>query len=161
MTPTLPPDADPNTLATMALDAARKAGATYADIRINRYRNQYIGTREEKLQWISDGESFGFGVRVLAGGAWGFASSTQVTRDMVVQMAQQAVLVARANAAIQKECAANTVQLHLNRSKNSGQTTANRGAKMVTSHSQRNAHVIKEQRPNAHASRDQSQSRLH
>jgi TldD protein len=103
MTPLLPPDADMNTLATMALDAARKAGATYADIRINRYRNQYLSTREEKVQWISDSESFGFGVRVLAGGAWGFASSTQVTRDMVVEMAKQAVLVARANAAIQKE----------------------------------------------------------
>jgi len=103
MTPSAPPDADMGTLAAMALEAARSAGATYADIRINRYRNQYLGTREQKVQAISDSDTFGFGVRVLAGGAWGFAASTQVTRQMVVAMAREAVTIARANAKIQRE----------------------------------------------------------
>lgn len=98
-----PPDADPADLAAAALDAARSAGATYADIRINRYRNQYINTREERVEWVSDNESFGFGVRVLAGGAWGFASSTHVTSDEVVKAARRAVDMARANALLQRE----------------------------------------------------------
>ncbi|MDB5033446.1 MAG: TldD protein [Chlorobi bacterium] len=91
------------TLATIALETARKAGASYADIRINRYRNQYLGTREDKVQSISDDESFGFGVRVLASGAWGFAASTDVTQDSVMRAAKQAVAIAKANAKLQKE----------------------------------------------------------
>ncbi len=98
-----PPDAPLNDLAAAALDAARSAGATYADIRINRYRSQIISTREDRVDWINDSESFGFGVRVLAGGAWGFASSTHITRDEVVRAARQAVAVAKANAALQRE----------------------------------------------------------
>jgi TldD protein len=96
-------DADLKTLADAALEAARSAGASYADIRINRYRNQYISTREEKIDSISDNESYGFGVRVISGGAWGFAASTNVTRDEVVRAARQAVAIAKANSRLQKE----------------------------------------------------------
>jgi TldD protein len=97
------PDIDLKSLADAALDAARSAGASYADIRINRYRNQYISTREEKIDSISDGESYGFGVRVIAAGAWGFSASTNVTRDDVVRAAREAVAIAKANAVLQKE----------------------------------------------------------
>lgn len=90
-------------LAAVALETARGAGASYADIRINRYRNQYIDTREEKVLGVSDGESYGFGVRVLAKGAWGFASSSTVTKEEIVAAARNAVAIALANAAIQRE----------------------------------------------------------
>lgn len=89
-------------IAERALEAARSAGATYADIRINRYRNQYIGTREEKVQWVSDDESLGFGVRVLAGGAWGFAAGTAVTLDEAVRLAREAVATAKATASLRQ-----------------------------------------------------------
>lgn len=98
-----PLEGDLKELASAALDAARSAGASYADIRINRYRNQYIGTREEKVESISDNESFGFGVRVISGGAWGFAASTKVTRDEIVRAAREAVTIAKANAKLQRE----------------------------------------------------------
>ena len=39
-------------LADIALNTARSSGATYADIRIGRYLNQFITTREEKVQNI-------------------------------------------------------------------------------------------------------------
>ena len=51
-------------LADAALATARKAGASYADIRINRYRNQFIFTRDREVQNIVNTEDFGFGVRV-------------------------------------------------------------------------------------------------
>jgi len=100
-----PPQPDPALveLATVALDAATAAGATYADVRIADYRRQLIRTREERVEEIVDGENMGFGVRVIAGGAWGFAASPSVTREEVARVAEQAVAVARVNAAIRKE----------------------------------------------------------
>jgi TldD protein len=96
--------ADPATreLAMRAVDAARQAGATYADVRISRNRQQSLGTRERQITFFNDGDTYGFGVRVLAGGAWGFAASREVTADEVVRVARQAVAQARANAATMK-----------------------------------------------------------
>ena len=77
-------------LADAALTAARQAGASYADIRINRYRNQFIFTRDRRVQNIVNTEDFGFGVRVIVDGTWGFASSSAVTKDDVAAVARQA-----------------------------------------------------------------------
>ena len=74
---------DKNALADVALNTARKLGVTYADIRINRYRNESIATREQQVQNVSRGQNFGFGVRVLYKGTWGFASSRSVTPEDV------------------------------------------------------------------------------
>ncbi|HUF26574.1 MAG TPA: TldD/PmbA family protein [Gemmatimonadaceae bacterium] len=90
-------DASVRDLALLALDAARSAGADYADVRISRNRNQSIATREQRVQNLTDNETFGFGVRVLVGGAWGFAASQELARDEVGRVARQAVAQARAN----------------------------------------------------------------
>ena len=65
--PTSPPLTDPTfkELAMRALDAAKSAGAEYADVRISQNRNQAIQTREHRVQSLNDSETFGFGVRVL------------------------------------------------------------------------------------------------
>src|SRR5688500_12771144 len=94
---------DKNALADIALSTARKLGVTYADIRINRYRNESISTREQQVQNVSRGQNFGFGVRVLYKGTWGFASSRRVTRDDVRRITQQAVDIARANSVYQRK----------------------------------------------------------
>ncbi len=86
-----------NDLALRALDAARSAGAEYADVRIGRNRAQSIFTRERRVQNLVDTETTGFGVRVLVDGAWGFAASRDLSSDEVVRVAQQAVAQARAN----------------------------------------------------------------
>jgi TldD protein len=85
-------------LAARALDAARRAGASYADVRINRNRNQSVSTRERQITGLADNETMGFGVRVLADGSWGFAASATLTLDEVDRVAQRAVAQARANA---------------------------------------------------------------
>src|SRR5688572_18558264 len=78
----LPPDApDRARLADAALAAARKAGASYADVRINRYVNQSLSAREKRLQNAFADESYGAGVRVLVNGTWGFAASSRVTPE--------------------------------------------------------------------------------
>jgi TldD protein len=94
---------DKNALADVALSTARKLGATYADIRINRYRNEAISTREQQVQNVSRGQNFGFGVRVLYKGTWGFASSRSVTPDDVRRITQQAFAIAKANSAYQRK----------------------------------------------------------
>ena len=90
-------------LADAALLAAKKLGATYADIRINRYRFESVSTREQQVQNVSRSQSFGFGVRVLVKGTWGFASSCNVTPEEVRALTQRAVEIARANSAYQRK----------------------------------------------------------
>src|SRR6476469_5950735 len=65
-------------LAMEALNAAKDAGASYADARIGRYRRQGINTRERQVTAVSDSESYGLGVRALVGGSWGFAATRRI-----------------------------------------------------------------------------------
>src|SRR5919106_1588199 len=93
---------DKNALADIALSTARKLGVTYADIRINRYRNEQISTREKQVQNVSRSQNFGFGVRVLFKGTWGFASSREVTAAEIARVTRQVVDIARANSVYQR-----------------------------------------------------------
>jgi TldD protein len=97
------PVAELKDLADAALAAAKQAGAGYADIRINRYRNQFLFTRDRRVQNIVNTEDYGFGVRVLVDGTWGFASSSSVTKDQVAATARDAVAIARANRTINSD----------------------------------------------------------
>jgi TldD protein len=95
--------ADKNRLADVALSAAKRAGATYADMRINRYRFESVATRERQVQNVSRNQSYGFGVRVLYKGTWGFASSRDVSEAEVRRVTAQAVEIARANSPYQRK----------------------------------------------------------
>jgi TldD protein len=90
-------------LADTALQAATQAGASYCDVRIGRYLNQYVTTRDLNVESVTNTESSGIGVRVIAGGAYGFAATNQMTPDAVANAARQAVAIARANARLQTE----------------------------------------------------------
>ena len=90
-------------LADTALQAAREAGASYCDVRIGRYLRQFVTTREDKVTGVINTESTGIGVRVIAGGAWGFAATSSLTRDAVANAARQATALAKANAGIRSE----------------------------------------------------------
>lgn len=85
-------------LADVALNAAKSKGASYADIRINRYLNQVVATRDKRVENVANTESFGVGVRVIANGCWGFAATNDVTKEGVAKTAERAVAVAKANA---------------------------------------------------------------
>lgn len=90
-------------LADVALNTAKSLGASYADVRIGRYLNQYVFTREDRVQNVVNSESFGIGIRVIANGTWGFASTNEVTDQGIQKATQQAVAIAKANSKIQKE----------------------------------------------------------
>jgi TldD protein len=85
----------------MALSQARKAGATYADVRVNRYQTQRIQTRERQVRNIASNTSYGYGVRVLKRGSWGFAASPEFDEKKLAEVVRLAVEIAEANAALQ------------------------------------------------------------
>ena len=87
-------------LADVALNTAKSKGASYADVRIGRYFNQFVITRENKVLNVANTESFGVGIRVIANGCWGFAATNDVTTEGMVKTAEKAVAVAKANAKI-------------------------------------------------------------
>ena len=87
-------------LGDIALERAQELGATHADFRFERNRYQYLGARDGVLQTASDAEDLGFAVRVVHGGAWGFASGVVLTDDEARRVAETAVSVAKVAAAM-------------------------------------------------------------
>ena len=90
-------------LADAAMNTATKAGASYCDVRIGRYLNQFITTRDVNVENVVNTESTGVGVRVIAGGAYGFAATNDLSMDGVANAARQAVAIAKANSRLQSE----------------------------------------------------------
>src|ERR1035438_5671550 len=95
-------------LGAVALREAKKYKATYCDIRIVRLRDQRIGLRVQSgrggtvsVPNVGEDATFGFGVRVIVNGAWGFAASPVVTPEEIARITGEAVIVAKANASIQ------------------------------------------------------------
>jgi TldD protein len=89
-------------LADVALNTARQKGASYADIRMVRTRNNSVTTREKRVENVTNTESYGFGVRVLVDGAWGFAASSKVEKEEIARVTERAMSIARANHSIMR-----------------------------------------------------------
>jgi TldD protein len=86
-----------------AVDAAMGAGAGYADARAVERRVQRVSTRNGKIETVDDSESAGVGVRVLVGGAWGFACDRRLDDEGGREAARRAAAFARASAAAGQE----------------------------------------------------------
>src|SRR5947207_6254180 len=61
-------------------------------------RQRDLTTKNGRVGTLSQSESIGLGIRVLADGAWGFASTDRLTREGVAACAAQAVSLAKASA---------------------------------------------------------------
>lgn len=90
-------------MADVALNVAKSKGATYTDVRIGRYLQQYLFTRETRVQNIVNAESYGVGIRVIANGTWGFAATSDVSPEGIAKCTETAVAIAKANSKIQTE----------------------------------------------------------
>ena len=96
--PTPPgPDAAERDLVLLALDAAKSAGASYADARITHGLFEAVGTREQQITNVMKTETYGIGVRALVGGSWGFAATRDLSRDAVARTAREAATIAASN----------------------------------------------------------------
>lgn len=81
-------------LADAALSRATDLGVTHADVRIERQRSRHLSLRDGELAGTHDGEDVGLAVRVVHNGAWGFASTVDLTPESARQAADDAVAVA-------------------------------------------------------------------
>jgi TldD protein len=79
-----------------AIEAALAAGAEYADARAIVRRSQSVATKNGRVDAIDDTESEGVGVRVLVGGAWGFACDRRLSAAGAEEAARRACDFARA-----------------------------------------------------------------
>jgi TldD protein len=86
-----------------ALAAATGRGVSYADVRVIETRDRQVSTKNGKIGHISDSQSLGVGVRVLAGGCWGFAATDDLGTKGLAAAAALAVDIARASAAAKKK----------------------------------------------------------
>jgi TldD protein len=90
-------------LADAALDRARALGASHADFRLERNRDQAISLRDGAVQSAFNGLDVGFAVRVVHEGTWGFAAGVDLTPEAAARVAEQAVAVARISAPVNVE----------------------------------------------------------
>src|ERR1700730_6932009 len=89
-------------LCIRSLETARLRGASYADVRLMHQRQRDLTTKNGKIGTLAQSESIGLGIRVLANGAWGFASTDRLTREGVAGCAAQAVAIAKASASAKR-----------------------------------------------------------
>ncbi len=98
----LPPIEDPRIkqLSQIALDAARAAGASYADIRLTHTQTRFFAEpMGNSFIWSStDEESMTVGVRALVNGYWGFVASPLWSADEMARLGRASANLARTNA---------------------------------------------------------------
>ncbi|MEM6294463.1 MAG: TldD/PmbA family protein [Myxococcota bacterium] len=87
-------------IAKKAVDAAVAAGASYADARLVLYRTQSLSVRDDHVDGVSQNDRYGIGVRVIAGGGWGFAAAGRVDEKTAASLAKTAVDAAKRNGAM-------------------------------------------------------------
>ncbi|MBX9667017.1 MAG: TldD/PmbA family protein [Candidatus Obscuribacterales bacterium] len=92
-----------DTLVLHTLDAAQKAGADYADVRLIEEQYEFIQTKDLMVSGFSKGTSRGAGIRVLKNGGWGFASTQKITKPELEKAAKRAVQLAAASASCMRK----------------------------------------------------------
>ena len=82
-------------VALAALDCAERRGVEYADVRVEDVRQRDVSTKNGKAGHVGSSESQGVGIRVLAGGCWGFAATDDLSSTGLETAAALAVEIAR------------------------------------------------------------------
>ena len=90
-------------LALDTLDLAVQRGASYADVRAAERRTEDLLVKNGQPERSTWEESAGLGVRVLAGGAWGFAASSDLSGEALAATVDRALEAARAASTVQIE----------------------------------------------------------
>lgn len=81
-----------------AVDAARRAGAGYADARLVAEESESITVRNQEMEGADRSFTRGVGIRVLVDGYWGFAATAREEQEELERTAALAVSIARAAA---------------------------------------------------------------
>ncbi len=90
-------------IAEAALTAAKRAGASHADVRVHRLVTQSLNLRDCAVQSAVDSSEIGIAVRVVVDGTWGFASHSELSPAAAADAAGSAAEVAKALRSLNRE----------------------------------------------------------
>lgn len=79
----------------LCLDYAKSLGADYADIRVQRTTRESLFLEDLSFKNSSVDVIYGYGIRILKSGAWGFAHSNVFTEDAVKKTTKEAYDIAK------------------------------------------------------------------
>jgi len=85
------------------LDYLKRKKVEYADIRQIHRLTESIQVKNENVESIACDEDQGFGIRIIANGAWGFASSSILSGAEMKRVANKALEIAKASSITRKE----------------------------------------------------------
>lgn len=85
-----------------ALNIALEGGASFCEVRVLKSRYQGINVKNEVVESLIDRIEEGIGIRVIVDGAWGFAGTSILERDKIVETARRAVQIAKASSLAKK-----------------------------------------------------------
>jgi len=88
--------------ARAAVDRASSCGASYADCRVIERLSQDIVAKNGELERMATGRDYGWGVRVIVDGGWGFASTFRFDPPSLESTVKKACEIARATASLRK-----------------------------------------------------------
>jgi TldD protein len=83
-----------------ALNAAQVAGAAYADVRVVHRIDERVVVKNGAVGELERGDDLGMSVRVISSGAWGFASTFDLTPEGAATAAKLAVRIAQASSRV-------------------------------------------------------------
>ena len=92
-----------NALSDAAISMAKSLGASHVDVRVERTRTGILSLRDAKPETQSDETIIGIGVRVIVNGAWGFASSPDLSSETAKRLANTAVAMAKTSKPLSTE----------------------------------------------------------
>ena len=85
---------DYDTLSQRILGRAKELGASYCDLRFNWSAATVIRVRNGEVETCNRGFSSGLGVKVIKDGAWGFASSGNISERDALNLVEEACKIA-------------------------------------------------------------------
>ena len=84
-------------IAREIVEAGVSRGASYVDVRIERYESTSVRVSRGQVEEASHRSAAGSGVRVLYRGSWGFASTEELTRESLMEALEAALSMASAS----------------------------------------------------------------
>ncbi|MBP7563936.1 MAG: TldD/PmbA family protein [Candidatus Cloacimonetes bacterium] len=84
----------------MAIEKAVQLGADYADIRIQKTTSESIYLQNFSVKESNQNVLYGYGIRIMKDGAWGFAHSNIFTDEALVKTVQKAFETAKLSALV-------------------------------------------------------------
>ncbi len=75
------------------LSHLKSTKVTYADIRVVRSKSENLSAKNGKPDSISSDANYGFGIRVVLNGCWGFASSSRINKEELISSSYSDLLL--------------------------------------------------------------------